>query len=102
MTDSAIANILTLSRNADAMSGKSAAKRCPLKNCRCSSGQPGALAIAKPSAVNSAAVLTRAIETARLPSPGRIRPRRILEPRSSLSVLLEHRHAGVRDPGLLE
>src|SRR6266699_466043 len=91
MIASAIAKILTFSRNAFAISGKSALNRCPLKKAWWTCGQPGAFTIANASATNTIAVETSAIITPRRPSVAPVRPRRIFEPRSDSAGLLEDR-----------
>ena len=103
ITASAIRNIWTFSRNASAMPGKSDLKRSPLKNCRCTSGQPGLFAIAKPTAAKTIAELTSEMRTARRPSRGLSRPPRIFERPSSLRALLQGRDGDdLRQPGLLD
>src|SRR5438552_8774874 len=88
---SAIAKILTFSRKADAMSGKSVANRCPLKNFSCTCGQPGAFAIANARPTKTITVLTSAMITPRRPSAERLRPPRIFELRSDSGGLPEDR-----------
>src|SRR5262249_25199604 len=103
MIASAIRNIFTLRRNASAMPGKSDVKRWPLKNVRCTSGQPGLFAIAKPRAVKTSAVLTRAMTTVRRPPPRDLsRPPRIFELRSSVGLAEDRNCDDLGQPGLVD
>ena len=87
MNASAIRKILTLSLNAEAISGNESLKTSQSKKVALTSSQPGLRVIAQPTRTRKKSVEASATATARPGPPPCLDPR-ILESRSSSAVLL--------------
>src|SRR6188472_567585 len=101
ITASAMRKILTLSRNARAMSGNDSWKRSRSKNACLTSGQPAALTTTSTIAPKKTIVLSTETATARRPLPPGDAEPSIREPRASLSALPQL-WCALCDPPVLE